>query len=90
MKTRLKNKAEKQYDAKMINDAVSGFVEMASEFHEEYAECDDVMHRTYTKFRDAKYEYDRALEISKLPKVGACWDYENGVTGRYRYHEINK
>lgn len=90
MKTRLKNKAEKQHDAKMINDAVAEFVKMASEFADEFAECDDVMHRTFTKFRDAKYEHDRALEISKHPKVGACWNYDKGVTGRYRYHDLNK
>ena len=87
MKTRLKNKAEKQHDSKMINDAVSGFVEMSAEFYEEYAECDDVMHRTFTKFRDAKYEHDRALEISRMTKVGAQWGH--GVTGIYRYYEIN-
>ena len=91
MKTRLKNKAEKQHDAKMINDAVSGFVEMSSEFYEEYAECDgDVFYSSYQKFSTARWKYSHDLETSKMKRVGGSWDYENGVTGIYNYHDINK
>ena len=91
MKTRLKNKAEKQHDVKMINDAVNEFVKVASEFVDEFAECEgDVFYSSYQKFSSAKWKYANDLETSKMTRVGECWDYEAGVTGEYKYHDLKK
>lgn len=91
MKTRLKNKDEKKHDAKMVNDAVDEFVKVAAEFADEFAECDgDVFYSSYQKFSAAKWRYAHDLEASKMTRVGESWDYENGVTGNYKYHDLKK
>ena len=89
MKTRLKNKAEKQYDADEISKEASAFVKVASEFADEFTECGgDVYFATYQKFTSAKWSHDHAIEVSKMRQVGDMWDHDNGVTGIYRYHDL--
>ena len=89
MKTRLKNKAEKEYDSKMFDESKEELVKLASEFASEFSECDgDVFYSTYQKFTNANWKYTQARDVIKMTKVGECWDYENGITGEFRYHGI--
>ena len=89
MKTRLKNKAEKEYDSQMFDESKEELVKVASEFASEFSECDgDVFYSTYQKFTNANWKYTQDRDVIKMTKVGECWDYENGITGEFRYHGI--
>ena len=74
MKTRLKNKAEKEYDSKMFDESKEELVKLASEFASEFSECDgDVFYSTYQKFTNANWKYTQAVDVMKMSKVGKCW-----------------
>ena len=89
MKTRLKNKAEKEYDSKMLDESKEELAKLASEFASEFSECDgDVFYSTYQKFTNANWKYTQARDVINMTKVGESWDYENGIKGEFRYHGI--
>ena len=89
MKPRLKTKAEKQYDSKMLDESKDELVKLASEFASEFTECDgDVFYSTYQKFTNANWKYTQAMDVIKMTKVGECWDYDQGITGEFKYRDM--
>lgn len=89
MKTRLKNKKEKEYDQKLVEDAMRKLAEQAVIFANEFAECDgDVFYSTYQDFANKSWQYEREKENAKMTKVGLHWDFETNVCGAYRYNGI--
>ena len=89
MKTRLKNKAEKEYDSKMLDDSKEELVRAASEFASEFTEFEgDVFYSTYKKFTNSNWQCTQAMDVMKMPKVGPFWDWDKGVTGEFKYRDI--
>ena len=89
MKTRSKNKKEKEYDQLQLDQARRELAEEALKFSQEFAECEgDVFYSSYKEFSSKAWHYEREKENVKMKKVGKYWDYENDVCGEYRYSEI--
>ena len=89
MKTREKNKKEKEHDQKRLEKATKELADVANGFATEFAECDgDVFYSSFQKLKNAAMEYDREKEMSKMTKVGESWDWQKGICGEHRYRDI--
>ena len=89
MKTRKKTVKEKQYDLSQINVSRLEVCNAAETFMETFNECDgkvwyDEAASLNTKLCDLHHNKG----IAKMKLVGDTWDYDEGITGEYRYHGI--
>jgi hypothetical protein len=89
MKARSKNKKERDYDAKILEQATEKFLVAASKFANEFSEMEgEIFYSTFQKFNDSHWAYSNMKDMSDMDKVGDEWDYSKGITGIYRYRNI--
>jgi len=89
MKTREKNKQEKLDDSNRLSEAKKAFQSSAVEFTNEFIDSEgNMLYATWQSTVDKRWEYERTKEIAAMPKVGDEWDYSEGITGVYRYHNV--
>ena len=89
MKTRAKNKKELEYDQKSLTNSTKELADIGSHFLMEFAECGgDVFYSTFVKLQTASFKYDNAKDVISMSKVGEYWDYNKGVTGEFKYRDM--
>jgi len=89
MKARSKNKKERDYDAKILEQATEKFLAAASIFANQFSDMEgEIFYSTFQKFNDAHWAYHNMKEMADMDKVGGEWDYPKGVTGIFRYRNI--
>tara|TARA_Y100001951_G_scaffold87141_1_gene77974 strand:+ start:693 stop:962 length:270 start_codon:yes stop_codon:yes gene_type:complete len=89
MKTRKKTVKEKQYDLSQINVARLEVCNAAETFMETFNECDGkVWYDEAARLNSKLWDLQHNQRISKMKLVGDTWDYDEDITGEYRYHGI--
>ena len=89
MKTRKKTEIEEGYDLAQCEEAKEALCSAAEEFIIEFQDCEgNVYYSTFTKASRALWDLEHARRVQKCTKVGNVWDFENSITGKYRYPHL--
>ena len=89
MKTRKKDSVEKAHDEAECQNAKADLCNAAEEFISEFQECEgNVYYSTFTKASRALWDLEHSRRVQKCTKVGNQWDFDNSITGKYRYPHL--